>query len=193
MYRISFFLFSLLIYTQTFACICDALPPISEKQTERYKVIARGKVDSVDLEANMFYFNITELYKGAVESEIMITFDDSSSCMMSFEKGEEWLIYANYRNFDELSVSQCEHSRKLFKNVADDYYQFNATRTFEEESDYLTTILGLKAFRTKTKINQLQTQFSHKNIQPEPKKKLVLIAASLIIMVIIYLITRNKK
>jgi hypothetical protein len=183
----------LIFYIGVSACTCDDLPPINQKLCEDYNVICYGKVDSVSTTNHQLYFSIIELYKGNVEAKIVINFDDSSSCMMSFEKNEEWIIYANFRKFNQLNTTLCAHSRKYFDTAANDFYQLNANRTFEEEKSFLKEILGIQPFAEPNITQQQQEQFSHQNIQPDPINKLWLLLVSLGTMAIIYFITRKKK
>jgi hypothetical protein len=143
-----------LISKITFACECPPIQPISEALFKNYDVIFEGKVDSVSTcktqGTSAAYFSINELYKGEVEQHFKIEFDCASPCMMSFSKADEWLIYSTYKRFDLMVVSLCSHSRKLFADASQDYYQLSAQRRFEEEKQFLKTTLGTHSFAKKT-------------------------------------------
>jgi hypothetical protein len=179
------------------ACECPPIQPITEVTSKNYNAIFYGKVDSITNRSEKGFgaahFTITELYKGNLQQQVKLNFDNSSSCMMSFEKGEEWLIYAVYKNFNFLTVSLCSHSRKLFKEASEDFYQLNAQRTFNEEKEFLTTTLSIQPFAQENVLDEQREQFKPHNIQPEPMSKLLLVLVSLLVMVIIFLVTRKKK
>jgi len=196
MQKILYFLFLFSFKTIT-ACECPPIQAITEVTSKNYNVIFYGKVDSVTNSSekgfNTAHFTIAELYKGNVQQQEKLNFDNSTSCLMSFSKGEEWLIYATYKNFDFLTVSICGHSRKFFKEASQDFYELNAGRTFNEERDFLKTTLHTQTFATVNELNEQHEQFKPHNIQPEPMNKLWLVFISLLAMVIIYFVTRKKN
>ena len=153
------FLFFLLLFSNySFSCECPALQPISKELCKNYNVIFYGKVDSVsvcgDNGISTAYFSIKELYKGAVSEKVKINFDCATSCLMSFEKGEEWIIYASFRKFDILSVNICEHSRKYFDDETKDFYSVAAQRTFQQEKLFLKTEFGIQPFIINNDLNE---------------------------------------
>jgi hypothetical protein len=187
-----FILFSKIIL----ACECPTITPVSKELCNNYDVIFFGKVDSVSLcdvvSGATAYFTINELYKGAVQQKLKINFDCSSSCMMSFSKDEEWLIYATYQQFDVLNVILCSHSRKYFNEASQDYYQVQAQRTFEQEKQFLETTLGTQRYPQTNEINQQNGDIPH-NEQPGGIYKLGLLLISFATMAIVYFVTRNKN
>ncbi len=139
------------------------------------------------------YFTINELYKGTVQQNVEINFDCSSSCMMSFSKDEEWLIYANFQKFDVINVILCGHSRKFFSNTAQDFYQVASQRTFDQEKQFLKTTLGVLHFAQTNEGNNQQTDIILRNEQPSGINKLGLLLISFAVMAIVYFVTRNKN
>jgi len=188
-----FFLFPELI----FACECPPIKPSSEEIFKNYDAIFMGKVDSVSAcsshGTSTAYFFINELYKGSVQQHLKVTFDCSSDCMMSFSKDEEWIMYATFQRFDLLVVNLCSHSRKLFTDASQDYYQIAAQRTFEEEKQFLKSALGIHSFAQNDIQSQQQTDIKSDNEQPSGINKLWLLLISFATMAIVYFITRNKK
>jgi hypothetical protein len=181
----------------TFACKCPQIEPITKDFCKNYDVIFYGKVDSIvknTTNNGIAYFSITSLYKGKTTQHIQINYDATSSCMMSFSEGDEWLIYAYYEKYNFLRVNICQHSRKHFKNEAEDYYRINAQRSFEEEKLFLQDSLGIQVFIEENNIQQRQqNQISQRNIQPEPTNKLLLLVFSLASMGIIFYLIRKKQ
>ena len=190
-------IFLIVISNLTFACKCNPLLPISKNLCDTYNVIFYGMVDSIAESSekgfNTAFFTIKELYKGNVQQQIKINYNATSSCMMSFSKNEEWLIYAKYKMFDHLRVSICDHNRKYFNESSQDFYQLTAQRTFNEEIAFLKSTLGIQPFAKANVLNEQREQFKPHNIQPEPINKLGLVLVSVVSMVIIIFLTRNKN
>ncbi|MGQ0829074.1 MAG: hypothetical protein ACT4ON_11855 [Bacteroidota bacterium] len=184
-------------FKYSLACQCPTLFLISKDLCEKYEVIFYGKVDSVSPcgtnGISTAHFTIKELYKGIVEQHVQIDFDCSSSCMMSFSKGDEWIIYSIFQRFDLLTVNICGHSRKFFPGAAQDVYQIASDRSFEQEKQYLTKILGIQSFIKKNELNEQQNDLAHQNKQPSGIHKLLLLLASVLAMGIVYYVTRKKK
>jgi hypothetical protein len=178
------------------ACECPVLKPISKELYIDYDVIFYGKVDSVSIckqGISIAYFTIQELYKGTVEKEVKVNFDCVSECLMSFEKGEEWLMYTKYKRFDLLTVHICDHSRKQFADLDQDIYQLTAKRTFEEEKEFLRSNLGIISPIRRNDLNQQQNELGPSNTQPGAWTKLVLLLVSLSVMLGVYYVTKKKK
>lgn len=187
----------LFVFSKTIlACECPTLQPISKELCSNYNVIFLGKVDSVssanEKDINTAYFTINELYKGNIQQQVKVNFDAASECMMSFQKNDEWLMYCVFERFDELNADMCGHSRKLFPDALQDYYQLAALRTFEEEKEYLKLILSIQPFAQNDELNQQQVDFRPHNDQPSGTNKLLLLLVSLAAMLIVYFLTRKK-
>lgn len=191
-------LFFFLLFSKiVFSCECPPLKPVSEESREEYDLIFYGIVDSVapcdSKGKGIVYFSISELYRGNSEKKVSIKFDCSSACLMSFAKNEEWLIYSNYEKFDLLRVTFCEHSRKKFKDDAQDIYMMASQRTFEDEKSFLTTNFGLRGFITDNELNKQQDEMGPHNTQPSGWSKLILLLTSLAVMGVVYYITRKNR
>ncbi len=195
--RIVFILIAIMHATGSFACACKSLPPLTQDLTKKYELIFCGKIDSVsacgDKGWAIAYFTISDLYKGVIDEKIAIHFDCSSSCMMSFSENEEWLIYANYLEFDQASVIFCSPSRKYFQKVEDDFYMIETHRSYEEEKNFLKTTLGIQPFSQKEKWNEEQAELKPHNEQPSDRNKIYLLLVSFGIMMLIVIVTRKKK
>ncbi len=187
---ILFLIFSKIV----FGCDCPPLSPISAAELEKYDIVFWGRVESVeacDGEKSKVHFFVTELYKGVAERHIEVIFDCSSSCSMSFEKNEEWLLYSKYAKFNQLIVSFCSHSRKYIKEVEKDYYTIASGKTFEEEKKYLQTELGIQNLVQRNNMIDQQNEFKHQNQLPSGMNVLLLLGVSLIVMVVIYFVTKK--
>lgn len=180
-----------------FACECKPLTPISKELCGNYNVVFSGKVDSVSACGTdgiaTAYFTIDELYKGAVEKYVKVDFDCASSCLMSFAKNDQWLIYATYQRFDLMTVNICDHNRKKINEEAQDIYRIAAQRTFEEEKEFLKVTFGSQLYAVGNKLNKQQTELGPHNDQPTDWGKLGLLLISLSVMGLVYYVTRNKN
>jgi len=181
-----------------FACDCPLIQKIDAESLKKYNVVFYGVVDSVSScnteGLSIAYFTIEELYKGETEKNIKITFDCSSSCMMSFAKGEKWIIYAVYKKFEVLAAHFCEHTRKYYSDEKQDAYAFTISQqTFEQEKKYLITNLGIQAFVEKNKLNEQQSLLKPHNDQPSGLNKILLLIVSFVVMIIVFLVSRKKK
>lgn len=190
-------IFFFLLPFSVFSCICVDPPPINKTTTDLYDVIFCGKVDSVSpCNTNGFataFFTISELYKGAVSQQVKVEYECQSSCLMTFIKKEEWLIYGKYQRFDLLKASFCDHNRKRISEAAQDVAFMRTQKTFDDEKKILFDILGIKAFTEKNELNEQQADLKHSNQKPSPINKLWLLITSLVVMLIIFYFTRRKK
>jgi hypothetical protein len=194
------YFFILFFFLQSFisvSCKCSPLEPISKELSKNYSVIFLGTVDSVSVcgkdGISTAYFTITELYKGKAQQKMKVDFDCATSCLMSFTKGEEWLIYSSYQKFDLLTVNICEHTRKMFNDISQDYYMQDAKRTFEEEKLFLRTTFGSQTFSENNSMNEMQKQLKPHNEQPSGINKILLLVISFITMGVVFYFSGRKK
>jgi hypothetical protein len=191
--------FLLLIFCFVFscckACECPPIDPVSKKNADNYDVIFYGKVDSIVPCGNSgigtAYFTIINLYKGAAEQKISIDYDCTSACMMSFVKNDEWIIYSMYQKFDLLTVNICSHSRKKIIDSSADFYQVSSGRTFDQENELLKKIYGVRSFSSHNQLNDQQKEFQPHNEQPSAINKLWLLLISLLVMIVIFFISKK--
>lgn len=190
----NFFVFSLfLIQTIAQACDCNT-PPLSKEICAQYDVVFAGTVDSVS-PCNtkgdaIAYFTIVDLYKGNAEQHIAVTFDCASSCMMSFAKKEEWIIYSTYSRFNKCGVAFCSHSRKRVATAGDPYATVS-TYTFDGEKEFLKANLGSRSFAAHNELNDQQEIMRPTNEQPSGMNKLLLLGGSLLAMLVIYFVSKK--
>lgn len=195
--KTAFFLFSFFLGISAFACDCPPLSNLDQSVIAQYSVVFKGKVDSVgNCSTKGFakiYFTIEELYKGNCQQHVAVEFDCSSSCMMSFQKEEEWLMYTIYEKFDELSVHLCSHSRKKAKAGEVDLYQISSKRSFDEEQSWLLSNLGKQHFIPENKLQEDQRELKPHNDEPSDSGKLMLLAVGLVVMAGFIWFSRFKK
>jgi hypothetical protein len=189
-----FFLFYLLS-SPCFSCECPPIEAFSKKNSATYDVIFYGTVDSIVPCAasgiGTAFFNINSLYKGTAEKKVSVDYDCTSACMMSFSKGDEWIIYASYQGFNLLTVNICSHSRKRISAVSADFYTISSGRSFDEENTFLSKTFGILSFSVHNDLNDKQKEFQPHNEQPSAINKLWLLVISLSVMLIIYFISKK--
>jgi hypothetical protein len=178
------------------ACECPPLADLNGPSAAKYDVIFLGRVDSISPCSTQgiatAYFTIEELYKGSVTREVRVNFECASACLMSFSKGDTWLLYASYLRFDHIKVDLCSHSRKLFAEGEQDIYLMGTQRSFVDERKLLNKLLGTKSFITANELNDQQAEFKPHNVQPSAVSKLVLIGVSIVAMMLVYYFLKRK-
>jgi len=177
------------------ACECPPIEPASKKTCESYDVIFYGKVDSIrpcsTQGLGTAYFSIISLYKGSAEQHVSVDYDCTSACMMSFAKGEEWIIYSVYQHFDLLTVSLCSHSRKKITDGTADFYEAASQRSFSGENTFLETTLGIQPYASHNALNDQQKELQPHNEQPDALHKLWLLLISLGVMAVVFIISKK--
>ncbi|MDQ3046104.1 MAG: hypothetical protein M3R27_01050 [Bacteroidota bacterium] len=178
------------------ACQCLPLPVISKEIAKEYDVIFSGSIDSVtacNKGIATAHFSIRELYKGVVMQEVKVNFDCVSSCMMSFAKGEEWIMYCVYERFDRLNVKFCSHSRKNYNHSDAAIQAGTDQKPFDEEMTFLKSEFGIQPFKENEDINTQQTEMRPHNEQPSGMSKLWLLLISFGAMLIVYFVAKKIK
>jgi len=180
------------------SCDCPPLNKINSQELKKYDVIFIGTVDTIlsidDRGMATAIFIVDTVFKGNIEREVAIFYDAISSCMMSFEKGQKWLIYSKYKRFDYIVAEFCEHSRRCFSNNEDDkHYSLISQQSYSSEKEFLVKTLGVQKLIDKNKLNEQQKLHRPHNIQPSGYAKLILLASSLIVMVGIYWFFIKKR
>jgi hypothetical protein len=180
----------------SFSCECPPLASINKTSVDPYNVIFYGKVDSIAPCGTgglaTAYFSIKELYKGDVPANIKVDFDCSTECMMSITKGDEWLIYANSKQYGSVRVEFCSHSRKFFSKQEEDIYFLSSQRTFNDEIKLLNKLLGVHT-PVSTEGRNDNTDLQHKNDQPSGMNKIWLLAVSFVVMMIVLVVSQKMK
>jgi hypothetical protein len=181
----------------SFACQCPVLAPLNKATAESYDVVFYGHVDSVSpcntQGLSTAWFTIDELYRGSATKKVGVDFECNSSCMMSFAKGDVWLMYTSYIRFDLLKAEMCGHSRQFFKDRSQDIYFINSQRSFEDERSVLTKMLGLQKFAVVNELNEQPEEMKPTNIQPSAMGKLWLLLVSLAAMIVVYYFSNRRK
>ena len=161
------------------SCECDETKlAFSQAYTNAHKLIFRGKTISISTGADFskVTFVITQLFKGSCPKKIDVYFDSKAACPLKFNTGEDWLIYANYKQIEKPFVEYCSRSRKNVinsnKNVEIQYIKSDLT--IDAESEKLTEQFGLQNFSAQNK----EENNLHSNIIPGFWERIVLILCS---------------
>lgn len=194
--KILFAFFSLFFLGSEFliaqgACNCDdSKLAFTQTYIGAHQLIFRGKTVSVEKgeDYGMAKFSVTQLFKGNCPKEITIYFDKRSECSLKFNAGEDWIIYANFKQVQKPFVEYCSRSRKNVintnKNV--DLQYIKSDLTVDAESEKLQEQLGLQKFAV-----QSQEDNRHSNIIPDFSQRIILIICSIVGFVLIYLLVNR--
>ena len=141
---ILFSAFCLLPTAFCLACQCP-LTKLSIEECDKYGIIFRGRIikDTLfELKKGEITFEISELYKGIVQSQFRVLFDSGDECAQVFSVGEEWIIYTNYKQANNAQMDWCSRSRKYFKNEKLDFYAVTYGNNYPDELKFLRDKLG---------------------------------------------------
>ena len=172
------------------ACECPPLAKLSKTDVEKYDVVFMGMVDSVSAchDNAEAWFRVKFLFRGNIFQEMPVRFDCSSDCMMSFEKGEHWIIYGNYYSYGSVETNLCSHTRKYIEDKAKDFYMESSKISFEEELIFLTNNYGNKEIISAKIPN---SDLPRVNIQPGTVQKMILVIVSIFTLLFFYFLV-NK-
>ncbi|HEX7413929.1 MAG TPA: hypothetical protein VF411_07765 [Bacteroidia bacterium] len=157
----------------------------SDAYVNSNQLIFRGKTLSVSkgTDYDKVTFVVGKLFKGTAAKEVTVYIDAKNPCALKFNVGEDWLIYAGYKQAKPV-VANCSRSRKNVintnKNVDLMYVKIDIS--VDEETAKLTELCGLKAFTQAIS----STENAHNNIIPTSWQRIVLIIISLLSCMGIY-------
>lgn len=167
----------------SFACQCP-LTALNETETNKYDLIFRGKITSINLKENTnseAIFELSELYKGNSRKQFKILFNNADPCKLDLRIGEEWVIYTNYKQIDNAQLDFCSRSRKLFKSLKEDFFYETTGVTYDEEVRYLQSKLGLHKL-LKEDINKVE----NRNKIPSKNQFILILVSSLVGIIVFY-------
>lgn len=186
---IAFIIFFILSVQNTYACQCP-LTVLSLDECSKYEIIFRGRViknTTCDSKPGEAIFEIKELFKGKVFAEFSVLYDCGTECASTFNVGEEWIIYTNYKQVDKARMDWCSRSRKFFKNEKEDFYAVTYGNSYDDELVFLRKQLGIyKVMEKKTEDMQ-----GHRNIIPSMSQLIITLIISLAV-VVLFLYLFNK-
>lgn len=188
------FILILFAAQQSYACKCPAMAPLTIVECRKFDVIAQCQVDSLGAcnGKSIAFVHTIQMYKGEVPNNWNFVFDCSSSCQLSIEKGDTWLVYAKSNDEQQLELGFCDRNRKKFSKVEEDYFLVNTGLTFQEELDYLVKNIGLKQAPNEENGKQKIDITQRENEQTSGGNKIWLLIASLAFFLIFYFFVQNK-
>lgn len=167
-------------------CNCEETKlSFSKNYISQQQLIFRGKTTGVEAgeDYNKAHFSVTQLFKGNCPKEVTVYFDKRSECNLKIAPGEDWLIYANFKQIQKPYVEYCSRSRKNVintnKNV--DLQYIKSDLTVDAECDLLAQQLGRQSLE-----KQNEADNRHSNIIPGFWQRIVLILLSIVGFVVIY-------
>lgn len=173
----------LLLSLSSIACQCP-LTSLSKGECEKYEVIFKGKVVSVKACDNNFgeaVFEISELYKGLTTKEFKVLFECGVECSREFSVGQEWIIYGNYKQVNNVKMDWCSRSRKYFKIDKEDYYTSTYGNDYHDEEKFLRENLGLHRF-----LSDKKTSTEFRNKRPSKTETIIILICSLAAVILFY-------
>jgi hypothetical protein len=182
--RSIFFIYLFFFYIGTAsACQCP-ITQLSKAECNKYDIIFRGTVLSVatcDNKPGIAIFKIKDLYKGAVTEQFKVIFSCDEDCSYQFKEGEEWIIYSNFKQIDRAKMDWCSRSRRLIKNVKEDYYTATHGNTYDEEYKFLQDSIGIHRL-----LKEQLTPEQLKNQLPTPNQQIIILICSLLCVILFY-------
>lgn len=187
---ISLLFFCFLFFAESLkACQCP-LTSLSLDECAKYEIIFRGRViknTTCNSKPGESVFEIKELFKGKVHAQFTVLYDCNTECASSFNEGEEWIIYTNYKQVDNARMDWCSRSRKYFKNEKEDFYSVTYGNNYDDELLFLRKNLGTyKVMEQKT-----EEMPGHRNIIPSMSQLIITLFISLAV-VVLFLYLFNK-
>jgi hypothetical protein len=179
MNRIFFFFVLCFFVRSSYACDCPDLEKLSDNVLKQYSLIFRGHADSASVVKGMpvVWFTIEELLKGTAAKVSCIYTGIPGSCQVKVEKGDEWIIYANYMSYGKPKLDFCSRSRKHFSDGTNDYFIVLNGMSYSDELSFLKSRLGVQAM-PETSVNSDQEQ--RELIHPDHVQMLCWLLASLL-------------
>ena len=169
------------------ACQCPVVP-LNRELTANYQLIFYGRVvdvhDCGDRPGEAI-FEIRELYQGNSAPTFTIVFDCKEECYLPFQKGDEWLMYTNYRQMGNGRMDWCSRSRKMMSVPKEDFYTVNYGTTFDDDIRFLRDSLGIH----RTASSELADN-GPRNQHPDLNASAIMLIVSLAGMVGFYVLIR---
>lgn len=185
------FLFQLFNFQFSFsqsACTCDENKlAFTQSYIASHQLIFRGKSMAVaqGTDYASAVFSVTQLFKGSCPKEVTLYFDKKSECSLKIAAGEDWLIYANFKQLQKPFAEYCSRCRKNVintnKNVEVQYIKSDLT--VDVECEKLQQQLGQQQFA-----KQSESDNRHSNIIPGFWQRIILILLSVAGFAVIYLL-----
>ncbi|MBA3663532.1 MAG: hypothetical protein H0W61_04900 [Bacteroidetes bacterium] len=165
------------------ACQCPATG-LSLAECNKYEVIFKGRIDSVRACHSNFgeaFFTVEELYKGNASRQFSVLFECNVPCALTFNAGEEWIIYSRYKQVANVMMDWCSRSRKYFKIAKEDFYTVNYGNDYEQEVSFLRE--NLKVHRP---MSAKKNGAVNRNERPSSMQTIIILICSLLTIIIFY-------
>lgn len=180
------YIFLLLFFVlSSFAIACDCPhTSLSMDECNKYELIFKGKITNVKMCNNNFgeaMFTIEELYKGNATKEFKVLFECGGECFQKLSIGDEWIIYSNYKQLNNVLLDWCSRSRKFFQNPKEDFYTVLYGNDYFDEIKFLQKELGNHRVLTDVKNGA-----ENRNIRPTTTQTIVILLVSIACIVLFY-------
>lgn len=176
--------FFVFLANRAFSCQCP-LSNLSLDECGKYELIFRGKIKSssgcTDKKGEAV-FEVLELYKGNTPMSFNVVYDCGVECAQTFNPGEEWIIYTNYRQVNNAKMDWCSRSRKHFNNDKEDYYMVTYGNSYDDELEFLRKNLGLHRLLK----NNPGATTTERNIRPSNAQMIIMVLVSIGAVLLFY-------
>ncbi|MCX8081336.1 MAG: hypothetical protein N3F09_08880 [Bacteroidia bacterium] len=169
-------------------CPCPAVP-FDAMVPSKYEIIFCGKVmqlKKLNENLNTVVFEVKELYKGNVTQNWEVHFNPDDPCAVSFNPGEEWLMFLNYYQNNNSKLNWCSHSRKYYRAKTDDPYWISSGWEYDDVKSFLKKNLG-----TYRVLQNVGSEAKNRNLVPNRWEFFIYLLASAGGMFLIYYFTKK--
>lgn len=130
------------------ACDCP-FSKLGMAECNKYEIIFRGRIKSLLVSDSKFseaIYEISELYKGNATKLFKVLYSNTEECSQALVVGQEWIIYANYKQLNNAKLDWCSRSRRAFNNAKEDFYTITFGNDYDDEIKFLQQNLGIHRF-----------------------------------------------
>ena len=173
-------------------CECPSTQ-LNSTLLQSYDIIFKGRVINIQSIPGAYKeaeFEIESLFKGASSKTIKVLIDTTVNCARPILRGQIWLIYSCFKQWQRPLLDWCSRSRQWFEFEKEDFYTFTRGVSFEEEINYLKSRLGSHPILSEP----IDSAATNRNILPKPYLLLILLGLSTLgLLVLNYFLKRMFK
>ena len=175
----------------TFITACECPPKVLNIDLlKSYDIIFKGKIIAVKNKPGAYkeaVFEVSDLFKGLSSDHVKVLIDTVSDCSKPVLRGQIWLIYSNYKQWQRPLLNWCSRSRKWFENENEDFYAFANGISFEDEITFLKSKLGRQRIISSTEAENT----GERNVLPKPYMLLILIGISSVGLILLNVVLKR--
>jgi hypothetical protein len=181
------FIYSIIFYFcfqgALMACDCP-FSRLGMDECNKYEIIFRGRIKSLAVSDSKFseaVYEISELYKGNATKLFKVLYNNQEECSQTLVIGQEWIIYANYKQLDKAKLEWCSRSRRAFNNAKEDFYTITYGNDYDDELKFLQQNLGTHRF-----LSGPINQSGNRNQLPNNQQSILIALFSVFALILFY-------